>query len=52
MEKCLEKGLSIKPLRLRLVCVELNNEVEVLITNLLDNERYPDRGFKALYHLR
>jgi hypothetical protein len=52
MEKCLEKGLSIKPLRLRLVRVELDNEVEVLITNLLDNERYPARGFKALYHLR
>jgi hypothetical protein len=51
-EKCLEKGLSIKPLRLRLVRVELDNEVEVLITNLLDNERYPARGFKALYHLR
>jgi hypothetical protein len=52
MEKCLEKGLSIKPLRLRLVRVELDSEVEVLITNLLDNERYPARGFKALYHLR
>jgi hypothetical protein len=52
MEKCLEKGLSTKPLRLRLVRVELDNEVEVLITNLLDNERYPAREFKALYHLR
>jgi hypothetical protein len=40
-EKCVEKGLSTKPLRLRLVRVELDNEVEVLITNLQDNERYP-----------
>ncbi|MFT7525629.1 MAG: hypothetical protein ACI9LY_000769 [Arenicella sp.] len=52
MKKRLEKGLSSKPLRLRLVRVELDNEVEVLIANLLDNERYPAGGFKALYHLR
>jgi hypothetical protein len=40
MEKSLEKGLSTKPLRLRLVRVEL------------DNERYPAREFKTLYQLR
>lgn len=31
---------------------ELDNEVEVLITNLLDKDCYPAHDSKALYHLR
>jgi hypothetical protein len=39
-------------LTLRLIRVELNNKVEVLVTNLLDGEQYPASEFKELYHLR
>ncbi len=51
-QQCVDRQLSTEPLTLRLVGVELDNEVEVLITNLLDNEHYPASEFKALYHLR
>ncbi len=51
-EQCRLRGLSAQPLTIRLVRVELDNEVEVLITNLLDNDIYPTEEFKALYHLR
>lgn len=51
-QQCIEKHLSTEPITLRLVRVELKNEVEVLITNLLDQDRYPAHVFKTLYHLR
>ncbi len=51
-EQCINKGLSTEPITLRLIRVELDNDVEVLITNLLDNGRYPANEFKELYHLR
>lgn len=51
-QQCIDKHLPTEPLTLRLVRVELENEVEVLITNLLDNKRYPAGEFKSLYHLR
>jgi len=49
---CKEKCLPITPLTLRLVRVDLPNEVEVLITNLMDTDKYDVSIFKALYHLR
>lgn len=52
VEQCRDKGLSVEPLTLRLVRVELVNEVEVLITNLMDEQAYPASVFKELYHLR
>ena len=52
IEQCLEKGLPTCPLRLRLVRVELDGEIEVLITNLMDEEALPASEFKELYHLR
>jgi hypothetical protein len=52
IQQCIDKGLSTKLLTLRLIRVELDNEVEVLVTNLLDNEHYPASEFKELYHLR
>ena len=53
IETCQEKGLPITALTLRLVRVELDEgEVEVLITNLIDEHIFPAREFKALYHLR
>ena len=52
IKTCEEKGLSTKPITLRLVRVDLPNEVEVLVTNLMDNEVYDCSIFKSLYHLR
>jgi len=49
---CKQKGLPTSPIKLRLVRVELDNEVEVLITNLMDSNKYPVGLFKSLYHLR
>jgi len=49
---CLDKGLPIQPITLRLIRVDLPNEVEVLITNLLDASTYESSAFKSLYHLR
>lgn len=49
---CEQFGLPTEPITLRLIRVDLPNEVEVLITNLDDSERYPARLFKRLYHLR
>jgi hypothetical protein len=45
--------LPTKPLKLRLISVELEDgEVEVLITNLMDEQAFPVCEFKELYHLR
>ena len=52
IKTCKEKGLSTKPIKLRLVRIDLKNQVEVLITNLLDQEQYRTSIFKGLYHLR
>ncbi len=40
------------PLKLRLIRVELDGEVEVLITNLMDEPAMPASEFKELYYLR
>lgn len=52
VEKCIEKGLPTYPLKLRLIRVELDGEVEVLVTNLMDELAMPASEFKELYHLR
>jgi len=53
VKTCKDRGLPITPIRLRLVRVVLpNGEVEVLITNLLDTNKYRIGLFKRLYHLR
>ena len=53
VEQCIEKGLPTCPLKLRLIRVELEGgEIEVLITNLMDEEAIPADEFKQLYHLR
>lgn len=49
---CQDKALSDAPVRLRLIRVELPDEVEVLVTDLLDEVRYPAEDFKGLYHQR
>ncbi len=52
IEQCKEKGLSTHPLKLRLIRVELDGDIEVLITNLMDERTLPAHLFKRLYHLR
>lgn len=52
IETCNEKGLPVTPITLRLVRVDLPNEVEVIITNLMDTETYGAHLFKALYYQR
>jgi hypothetical protein len=50
---CEEMGLDMKPLKLRLIRVELDTgEVEILITSLLDTKKYPHQEFAELYELR
>ncbi len=53
IKQCQQMGLSIKPLKLRLVRVELDTgETEILITSLLDYKAYPHEIFKELYQRR
>jgi hypothetical protein len=50
---CREKNLPTDPLPVRLIRVELENgDVEILISSLLDSERYPREWFASLYHER
>gem|GEM_PF-4866428 len=50
---CCEHDVDAKPLLIRAVRVVLSTgEVEVLLTSLLDEERYPDAGFGDLYAKR
>ena len=51
--KCQDLGLDPRPLRLRLIRVELDSgESEVLVTNLIDRETWPIDLFGDLYHCR
>jgi len=53
IKKCEEMGLDITPLKLRLIRIELESgESEVLITSLIDKEKYPYEIFSNLYHQR
>lgn len=46
-------GIKFTPIQLRFIRVELSSgEKEVLVTSLLDTERYPYHLFKELYHMR
>ncbi len=48
-----KEGIVAEPIKCRFVCIELSTgEKEVLITSLLDKEKYPHSIFKGLYHLR
>ena len=51
--KCRELGLDTVDLTLRLIRVELENgKTEILITSLLDTDKYPPEIFLDLYRLR
>jgi hypothetical protein len=52
-QECQSRNLSSRPIKVRLVRVELDSgEVEVLVTSLRDSGRYPSTVFKELYHQR
>jgi len=52
-EECRARRLSTAPLAVRLVRIELENgDLEVLVSSLLDRERFPATVFKELYHHR
>jgi Transposase DDE domain len=51
--KCAEMGFDKNPVEVRLIRVELSTgETEVLITTLMDADRYPINIFADLYHRR
>ena len=49
---CNEMGLSMKPLKLRLIRIQHKDQVQVLITSLIDKKEYPIELFCDLYHHR
>jgi hypothetical protein len=51
--KSKELGLSVEPIKVRLICIDLNNgDKEILMTSLIDCEKYPYELFEDLYHNR
>lgn len=52
-KRCKEDAMSIAPIKCRFISLELDSgEQEVLITSLLDKDKYPYESFKQLYFLR
>jgi len=49
---CNEMGLAMKPLKLRLIRIQSGDQVQVLITSLIDRNQYPIEIFHDLYHRR
>lgn len=47
-----EKGLSIKPVTVRLLKVKTTKGEYLLMTSLLNNTLYPRKDFAGLYHMR
>jgi hypothetical protein len=45
-------GLPMKPLKLRLIRIRDKDQVQVLITSLIDTKEYPLKIFRDLYHHR
>lgn len=53
VKNCKDMGLPLKSLKLRLIRVELDSgEAEILITSILNTQKYPVEQFAELYHLR
>jgi hypothetical protein len=50
--QCRQMGLDITPLKLRLIRIENDGKVAVLITSLIDTKQYPIDIFNDLYHQR
>jgi len=61
-ERCRELGISDAPITLRLIRIGIDldeaeekrekEQYEILITSILDRQRYPAEEFDHLYHLR
>ncbi len=50
---CMETGLDLEPIKVRLIRIELSSgETEILVTSLLDQEKFAYDMFAELYHLR
>jgi len=52
VNKAKKLGLDLKPLKLRLIRIDHDNQTQVLITSLTDTTRYPHGAFADLYHSR
>ncbi|MBW2304380.1 MAG: IS4 family transposase [Deltaproteobacteria bacterium] len=50
--QCKQMGLDLTPLKLRLIRIENNGHVVVLITSLIDTQQYPIHVFSNLYNHR
>jgi hypothetical protein len=50
--QCRQMGLDTTPLQLRLIRIENDGKVAVLITSLIDTGKYPIELFSDLYHKR
>ena len=52
-KECYDRDLSVEPIELRAIKVRFETgEVEVLLTNLMDSEKWPASDFDELYHQR
>lgn len=49
---CRRRGVELSPIRIRLVRIELGNEVEILATSLLEQQKYLYDDIKELYNKR
>jgi hypothetical protein len=53
VRRCHEMGLDAKPIKVRMIRVELDSgETEILVTSLTDMEKFPVELFSDLYHCR
>ena len=50
--QCNQMGLDTNPIKLRLIRIENDGKVAVLITSLIDTKQYPIEIFNDLYHNR
>ena len=50
--QCREMGLDMEPLKLRLIRIQHGDKTMVLVTSLIDTQRYPIKIFYDLYHYR
>ena len=51
-QKALDKDLAITVVTVRLIRIKTPKGVYILMTNLIDQKKYPSKDFYELYHLR
>lgn len=53
LRRCRKDGLSVAPIKIRLIRVDLpSGTPEILLTSLTDQNKYPSESFADLYHQR